>query len=64
MGKSLLTVIVALTEKLQKPKEILSELVVLQNLGTWEQEMRLPVPFSDDMVWLIASMSTQAVELV
>lgn len=28
------TIVVALTEKLQKPKEILSELIILQYLGT------------------------------
>ena len=32
--KSPPTIIVTLTEKLQKPKEILSELIVLQYLGT------------------------------
>lgn len=29
-----LTIIVALTEELQKPKEILSELIILQYFGT------------------------------
>lgn len=28
------TIVVALTEKLQEPKKILSELIVLQHLGT------------------------------
>lgn len=35
------TIVVALTEKLQKPKEILSELIILQYFGTWGQKMRL-----------------------
>lgn len=38
------TIVVALTEKLQKPKEILSELIILQYFGTWGQEMRLTAP--------------------
>lgn len=44
------TIVVALTEKLQKPKEILSELIILQYLGTWGQEMRLTVPFGGKKV--------------
>lgn len=37
------TVVVALTEKLQKSEEIRSELIILQNLGTWGQNVRLTV---------------------
>lgn len=37
--KSQPTIVMTLTEKLQKPKEILCELIILQNLGTWEQDI-------------------------
>lgn len=36
------TVIVALTQQLQEPKQILCELIVLKNLGAfWRQEVML-----------------------
>lgn len=41
MEKHIPTIVVTLTEKLQKPKEICSELIILQYLGTWGQEIRL-----------------------
>lgn len=34
MGKHPPTVVMALTEKLQEPKQILSELIILQHFGT------------------------------
>ena len=34
----------ALTEKLQKPKKIFCELVILQDFGTWGQKSRLTAP--------------------
>lgn len=49
------TIVMALTEELQKPKEILSELIILQYFGTWGQEMRLTVPFDGQRPLVLTS---------